>query len=359
MPLLFCNIAWMKNYAGRDRADPPKGGGRYVVSEGIAGEELNFVACDDGYVYGHFETIKDELDRQVKVERLGTTSGAEYADNVDVVWTAPIDGNDPRCVVGWYRDARVYRRRQLFNGIYPSAQHAEDELRSFRVRARAEDATLLPLKARTETLHLRRGPGWSGQASWWYAEDTKDPDARAFVEDVRRMMRGDEPQSARRPAASRGKYRVGQATSHVHSRYLERHEIQISPRHRELEDRFKRFVRRSLRDVTFPKAFRDDLRFVGADGRAVMVEVKPTEPSTVRFAIRTAIGQLLDYRQHQGWIGDQLIVVETEVVNADDRGLAHENGFGLAWPIDEDNFDVMWPDGSTGLVRRSQRRLKG
>ncbi|TDK29821.1 hypothetical protein E2F50_21710 [Rhizobium deserti] len=73
MPLLFCNIAWMKNYAGRDAKDPPNGGGGYVVSEGRAGEELNFVEADDGYVYGHFETIKDDVDRDVKIEKLGTS----------------------------------------------------------------------------------------------------------------------------------------------------------------------------------------------------------------------------------------------------------------------------------------------
>ncbi len=243
--------------------------------------------------------------------------------------------------------------------IYPSDQHAADELKSFRVRARADDAILLPLKARTERLHLRRGPGWSGQASWWYAEDTEDPDARVFVEDVRQMMVRAEPEVARPPAASRAEHRAGQATSEAYSRYLERHEIRVSPRHSELENRFKRFLRRNLRDVQFPPTFRDDLRFVGADGRAVMVEVKPTEPSTVRFAIRTAIGQLLDYRQHQGWTGEQLIVVETEVVNADDKSLAHENGFGLGWPLDRDNFHVSWPDGSSGLARRSRRRQDG
>lgn len=359
MPILFCNIAWMKNYAGRDPNDPPKGGGRYVVSEGIAGEELNFVACDDGYVYGHFETIKDAVDRQVKIERLGTSSKAEFVDNVDVVWTAPVDGNDPRCVVGWYRNARVYRHRQLFNGIYPSGQHEADELRSFRVRASADEAILLPLKARTEMLRLHRGPGWSGQASWWYADDTEDPDARAFVQAVRRMISGDEPEFSRKPAASRSKHRAGQATAQAHARYLERHEVQISPRHNKLEGRFKNFLQRSLPDVKFPPTFRDDLRFVGADGQAVMVEVKPTEPSTVRFAIRTAIGQLLDYRQHQGWTGDQLIVVETEVLNADDKGLARENGFGIAWPLDRDNFHVVWPDGSLGLTRRSGRKQGG
>ncbi|ESZ71239.1 hypothetical protein X726_28750 [Mesorhizobium sp. L103C105A0] len=32
-----------------------------------------------------------------------------------------------------------------------------------------------------------------------------------------------------------------------------------------------------------------------------MVEIKPTDAATMRFAIRAVIGQLLDYRQHQRW----------------------------------------------------------
>ncbi|CDN96349.1 hypothetical protein [Agrobacterium tumefaciens] len=81
-----------------------------------------------------------------------------------------------------------------------------------------------------------------------------------------------------------------------------------------------------------------------------MVEVKPKEASTVRFAIRTAMGQLLDYRQHQRWEGRQLIVAETEIIKADDRALALGNGFGLAWPLKNGDFKVVWLAGHK-LVR--------
>jgi hypothetical protein len=74
-----------------------------------------------------------------------------------------------------------------------------------------------------------------------------------------------------------------------------------------------------------------------------MVEVKPTDAASLRFAIRTAIGQLLDYRQHQQWTGQQLIVVETEVTNADDLRLAFDSGFGLAWPEGTKGFKICWP----------------
>ncbi|ARQ13114.1 hypothetical protein NXC12_PD00001 (plasmid) [Rhizobium etli] len=50
MPMLFFTISWMKNYAGRDPKDPPKGGGGFPRSQRYCGEELNFVGCEDGYV---------------------------------------------------------------------------------------------------------------------------------------------------------------------------------------------------------------------------------------------------------------------------------------------------------------------
>ena len=64
MPILFCNTSWMKNYAGRSVKDPPLGGGGFPTSEGYCGEECNFVSCDDGFVYGHFEISKNGRDRQ-------------------------------------------------------------------------------------------------------------------------------------------------------------------------------------------------------------------------------------------------------------------------------------------------------
>lgn len=52
MPILFCNVAWMNDYAGRSADDPPLGGGAFPSKQGYCAEECNFVAADDGYVYG-------------------------------------------------------------------------------------------------------------------------------------------------------------------------------------------------------------------------------------------------------------------------------------------------------------------
>lgn len=76
MPILFCNTAWMKNYAGRYKNDPPLGGGGHVIEEGEGGDECNFVHCDDGFCYGYFETLKNETDRQVAIEKLGAETSS-------------------------------------------------------------------------------------------------------------------------------------------------------------------------------------------------------------------------------------------------------------------------------------------
>lgn len=342
--LLFCNIAWMKDYAGRSDKDPPLGGGAFPRSEGYCGEECNFVPCEDGYVYGHFETIKGERDRQVRIERLGASRTDDFLDGVDVVWTAPTNGKDPRAVVGWSRKARVYRWREQFNDHFPSVQHRKDKITSFHVKARAEDVFLLPPDQRT--MRLRRGHGWSGQTSWWYADETTDAEAMRFVEAVKALMNEHHVPSVRVSLGggkSGRKGPAGAAASEAYRRYVKEFEATIHPRHHKLQEKFRAFLCQRYLQIDFPQCFRDDLRYAVRGEQLVMVEVKPTDRATLRFAIRTAIGQLLDYGQHEQWTGRRLILVETEVTNADDRRLAFDNGFGLAWPEGTGRFKIRWP----------------
>lgn len=339
-PTLFCNIAWMKHYDGRTPNDPPLGGGGFPRREGYCGEECNFVHCDNGMVYGHFETIKNELDRDVRIERLGASKSDEFVDGVTVVWTAPCEGNDPRTVVGWYKNARVYRRRQHYLRELPSQKHLSADIDNFRVRAAAEDVVLLPIADRK--LALGRGKGWSGQANWWYVDDSANPDARRFLTKVKAKIRGKDTSDSVAKKRRRSKRRAGRATADGYVRYVRQFTAKIAPRHDRLQRKFEKFLADSKGFERFLECFRDDIRWQDGRGRTFMAEVKPSESSTTRYAIRMAIGQLLDYRQEQSWSGEQLIVLETPVERADDLELAHENGFGVAWPNDS-GFEVRWP----------------
>lgn len=183
MPYLFCNIGWMERYEGLSGTkDEISGGGEYVQQYGHGAEVCNFLEVDDGLVYGHVETIKGETDRTIKVTKLGA-AGRDFADQVDVIWTATHPHERGRRVTGWYRNARVYAKRQQDRPS--SRQHRRDKITSYRVVARAADVTLLPSDERT--LILGRGPGWIGQANWWFPNDTNE-DVRDFLTTVSRLM---------------------------------------------------------------------------------------------------------------------------------------------------------------------------
>ncbi len=198
MPLLVCHVGWMSRYEGNEgRPDKIVGGGQYVQEHGHGFEVCNFLPCSDGHVYGHFETIKNDTDRLVSIEALGATEDAESIGGVVVVWTATHPQEAGRRVIGWYRDARVFRERRDFQKM-PSPQHKLDGVKNFRVQAKARHARLLPLEQRT--LALGRGRGWIGQANWWFPEQSDNPDVKSFLRKVRALMDGisDAPPSGRR-----------------------------------------------------------------------------------------------------------------------------------------------------------------
>jgi hypothetical protein len=188
MPLLVCHLGWMSHYAGDEgRPDKIVGGGRWVDEHEHGGEVCNFLRCANGKVYGHVETIKKNKDRPIRIELLGAANYAEFVDGVDVVWTATHPQERGRRVVGFYRDARVYRNRQNFRKT-PSIQHRRDELSNFRIQADAGNALLIPLDARG--LRLGQGKGWIGQANWWFPEQRRNASVQKFIRDVRSLMNG-------------------------------------------------------------------------------------------------------------------------------------------------------------------------
>lgn len=199
---------------------------------------------------------------------------------------------------------------------------------------------MLPVGKRT--LELGRGAGWSGQASWWYAERSTNADVAGFLEQVRSLMGEYEPSDGRRVATSRPGSKSASAAATPYQRYVAKYEAVILPRHHDLQSRFEAYLKKLGSSEVEPNVNGVDLRFV-AEGVRVLAEIKPTDADNVRFAIRTAIGQLLDYKQKEAWRGNLLVVVENDVVSKDDRELALANGFGLAWPTGKSDFTILWP----------------
>ena len=147
MSLVLFNIGWMERYRGQTKSDRIFNGGRYVQENEIGGEVGNFEPAN-GRCYGY---VRTQSGGPINMKRLGARAEADYADDVTVVFTAtPPEGGGR--VVGWYRNARVWRerRRRTDYDIRFVAEASEmgcellnDEDRVFRVRRTGPKGTFV------------------------------------------------------------------------------------------------------------------------------------------------------------------------------------------------------------------------
>ncbi|MGH4139463.1 tetratricopeptide repeat protein [Clostridium sp.] len=173
MNILFFRIIWMEFYNGRnnERSRMPYTGGEYVDEYREGGEESNFLDID-GYCYGYFSTKSSKSGRnKLHIEKLeGIDKKANKAEDVLVVWVSKDKWGNPK-IVGWYKNATVYRDYQ------------DKYTRNcfFNVKSKAEDCVLLPLSMRSFDVPVAgrngvpKGEGF-GQANVWYAlEEQSQP----------------------------------------------------------------------------------------------------------------------------------------------------------------------------------------
>jgi hypothetical protein len=184
--ILVCNVGWMARYQGLEgQPDNIVGGGKWVVDNKRGHESCNFLPTQSGDVFGHFETIKGDIDRAVSIEKLGAADYADHIDHIDVVWVATNPNGEGRRVVGYYLDATVYRRRQEHR-VLPTKQHRLDQAGSYMVSAKAANIRCLALEERN--IALGRPPGWIGQANWWFPEHSAHLDVPTFIAKVRALL---------------------------------------------------------------------------------------------------------------------------------------------------------------------------
>lgn len=139
--ILFCNISYLPYYNTRLDRVAPKNGGAYVAKMHDAYEKHNFEECADGqyrgfvetkYRIGYEEGIATNTYNSLHIERIDPfAKGKTYLDDVLVVFCAKPE-NSQTVIVGWYKNATVFRRRPFYNG------------RFFNIQADRKDGFLLP-----------------------------------------------------------------------------------------------------------------------------------------------------------------------------------------------------------------------
>lgn len=184
MRFLFCRVGWMQNYKGQYDGDQLIGGGSYVEQCETGSEIHNFtveqISCDLLDFGDGDEELADvclgyvHYRGQIKLERLGAKPKDEYIDNVLVFWVAPHpDYHDDR-LIGWYRNARVYRRHIDPEGEDHGESHYMDGC-VYNIIADVSNCVLLPECERTYKIPRAKGCcGGIGQANVWYADGLND-----------------------------------------------------------------------------------------------------------------------------------------------------------------------------------------
>jgi len=161
--VIFCNIAWMKYYLGESEDDKPINGGEYVKKYGEAVEATNFVDYNH-YCYGFVRFNGG----QIHIERCDKAySNQEQINNITVIWVAS-DGKKKSRIVGWYRNATIYRYEQ-YKG-YSSLRGLDIY---YNIKAKSKDCYLLPEENRTFIVPRasREGGGKGmGQSPIWFAD---------------------------------------------------------------------------------------------------------------------------------------------------------------------------------------------
>lgn len=146
----------MIHYVGNITVDIPNGAGSHVAEHHDGGEVLNFKAIANK-CYG-FARIQSG--RSLRLQRLGAAIKDEFIDDVTVVFFATDPNIGGQYVVGWYDQARLYRKVQY--GFKQRAPHP-----FYITVTDVSKAVLLPVPIRKFSIPSD-GPG---QTNAWYVQE--------------------------------------------------------------------------------------------------------------------------------------------------------------------------------------------
>jgi hypothetical protein len=152
----------MERYDGPKRGDKTVGGHGYLKTHDYGAECFNFSNVA-GKVYGYRPG-----GRGPDISRLGARNRDDSISDVTVVWIARHPSFKKSVIIGWYKNAIVYRKSQprrdtrLING----------EAVEYSVEANYRTARLLDIPARRFLIPTEKdGSGALGQSPIWYGRD--------------------------------------------------------------------------------------------------------------------------------------------------------------------------------------------
>ena len=189
MKILFCKISCMDYYKGACENDVPYNGGKFVDENGYGNEQYNFdpvVIDNDEYLLGFVETKSTSRGKsnELHIEKINgcdSLNKDNKVENVLVVWCATTNYNETS-VVGWYKNATVYRNYQIL-------EFDDGYIQDYNIIAKKEDCVLLPRGERHRStwnvLTARKNKVGFGHSLIWYAREEK---AQNFINKLKNSI---------------------------------------------------------------------------------------------------------------------------------------------------------------------------
>jgi hypothetical protein len=161
--VVFARVGWMKWYRGPQPDDEkPIGGGSYTKNE-LGHEAYNFRPLN-GNMLGYFQPkLRTDHPSSVALERIEAGFTGQSLEGVLAIFVATDPKRGGQRIVGWFRDATVYRFAQTSNA-------KERNLFSYFLKTREENAHLV-LETRRASI-IPSGKGAFGQANVCYPLDS-------------------------------------------------------------------------------------------------------------------------------------------------------------------------------------------
>lgn len=178
---LVCNVGWMDEYDGLDKGDSIHSSAEFVKRKKWGNEIYNFTV-HKGRVYGGlFPGRFKKRYKDINISNIGALPDHDEIHGVTVIWTAPRPSGGT-FVVGWYKNATVYREEQdAPQGSRRQNPKQKSESCGYYVEANAKDGKLLEKDLRTLKVP-RFKKGGMGISSVWFAHRT--PLGRKFIKKV-------------------------------------------------------------------------------------------------------------------------------------------------------------------------------
>ena len=144
--IIFARIADMEYYRGKTDTDIPHNGGAYVDENEDGGECYNFspaIIDEEEYCLGYVRLVGNSV--QLRLENIigcSACKNEEIIDGVTVVWCATQEDKKSTRVVGFYKNATVYRYPQDIDFVDDDGiAYASQE---YNFIAKKEDCVLIP-----------------------------------------------------------------------------------------------------------------------------------------------------------------------------------------------------------------------